>query len=78
MMRNSSLSVALRRGLQVAALGAGLLALAACGDQPEAESPEALARAVTVVPVANRSLTGSLSAARPLVPREAAALTPAV
>ncbi|WP_333585669.1 efflux RND transporter periplasmic adaptor subunit [Phenylobacterium sp.] len=78
MMRNSSLSVALRRGLQVAAFGAGLLALAACGDQPEAESPEALARAVTVVPVANRSLTGSLSAAGPLVPREAAAVTPEI
>ncbi|WP_293317445.1 efflux RND transporter periplasmic adaptor subunit [Phenylobacterium sp.] len=54
---------------------AGALALAACSEDAPRETAEQQARAVTVVPVAARSITGSVAASGPLVPREEAAVS---
>lgn len=78
MMRLQDFSAKLRRGLLAASLTLGLAGLAACGEETVSETPEEQARAVTVTTVAARPITGSLSASGPLVPREAAAVTPEV
>ncbi len=53
----------------------GALALAACSEDAPRETAEQQARAVTVVPVAARAITGSVAASGPLVPREEAAVS---
>lgn len=63
----------------ILAIGAAALVLTACGkkeEQPEAAN--ARARSVTVVRVAERPMTGALSATGQLVPREEAAVSPEV
>jgi HlyD family secretion protein len=70
-------SPATRRNVPVAMIVmiAGALALAACSEDAPRETAEQQARAVTVVPVAARSITGSVAASGPLVPREEAAVS---
>jgi HlyD family secretion protein len=59
----------------LAVLMTGLLGLAACSEDAPRETAEQQARAVTVVPVSARPITGSVSASGPLVPREEAAVS---
>lgn len=79
MMRPFTLPTSARRALTVAVAAALTGLLAACGGgETTSETPEQQARAVSVVEVAPRPITGSLTASGPLVPREAAAVTPEV
>ncbi|WP_293381721.1 efflux RND transporter periplasmic adaptor subunit [Phenylobacterium sp. SCN 70-31] len=55
-----------------------MLALAACRKPPEVQTEAQRARAVTVVKVEPRAITGSLAASGDLVPREEAAVAPEV
>lgn len=58
---------------------ASALVLAACGGkEPPKKDPAAGARAVRVVRVENRAITGALSASGSLIPREEAAVNPEV
>lgn len=58
---------------------ASALVLAACGPkEPPKKDPAAGARAVRVVRVENRAVTGALSASGSLIPREEAAVNPEV
>jgi HlyD family secretion protein len=76
-MMQTKISFAPRRlaPAALAVLTAGLLGLAACSEDAPRETAEQQARAVTVVPVSARPITGSVSASGPLVPREEAAVS---
>lgn len=74
LIRSSSVSRKLLLLATISALGG----LAACGDKPEPESAAQQARSVTVVPVAERAISGAVTASGPLVPREEAAVNPEV
>lgn len=56
-------------------IGAATAALAACGKAEAPESAQARARSVTVVRIAERPISGALSATGQLLPREAAAVS---
>lgn len=65
--------------LMAVTVAAALVSLAACGQKPPPKTdPAAQARAVRVVRVEQRPITGALTASGVLIPREEAAVTPEV
>ncbi|MDP2215298.1 efflux RND transporter periplasmic adaptor subunit [Phenylobacterium sp.] len=75
MMQIKTSPTARRGAPALAVLMASLLGLAACSEDAPRETAEQQARAVTVVPVEARAITGSVTASGPLVPREEAAVS---